>query len=508
VDSGRVTLNQMIATVRQRCDIENDDHITDAEIEGYLRSAVGELHESLVLAYGGYVQSSCDYANASEALQIPGDFWRLDGLDVDLEVNGEKTTLKSIPWAERNRFSSTYTGVPTHYALKGDYIYLFPTPSAGQTVTLWYVPRPAILSSTAKIETRGMGWSADDTLTLESGNTYSPQPNGYVLSKQRGTAATPPTIVSTGEYTFDFSFSPSTSLGHIYIQAGTKWDGAVSGASATAVADGTSTLMPGLYEYALACFSPDSLEGKAVFLTKLNVSKSHKVSLAWTLAADASATGVYRRIQGSAWRLLAVPSAPTASYDDTGIDDLGVTAPLRSGKDYGSGQVTADFAESGDTVLDLGALAGIDGVTLTFPEGATYSGACTYHCTPNWDDCAPSIRDILISEGYDASLNSTDSTIVYIALADGDEIDLDFGSSPCNFSTVIDGMLGYEELPVLETIIKCRLKREEDPSAEMNMKAQLKARLTEALSNRDQSGPIKVSDTWQPYSARRWTGRW
>lgn len=171
---GKVALADLISTVRQRADLENTDFVTDAELTGWLNSSAGELWDALVTAYEGYAEASKTYtADGSNALAMPIDFLKADGLDLEISPSpaGLRTSLKRIAWSDRNKHQwPTWSLWPTHYALKGESIYLFPTPPSGKTITLWYVPRATPLAASGTIQILA-AISAGHSITI-NGRTF------------------------------------------------------------------------------------------------------------------------------------------------------------------------------------------------------------------------------------------------------------------------------------------------------------------------------------------------
>lgn len=171
---GKVTLAELLSTVRQRADLENTDFVTDPELTGWLNSSAGELWDALVGAYEGYAEASATYVTSgSNVMAMPIDFLKSDGLDLEISPSpaGLRTTLKRISWSDRNKYQwPTWSFWPTHYALKGESIYLFPTPPSGKTITLWYVPRTTPLAASGTIQILA-AISAGHSITI-NGRTF------------------------------------------------------------------------------------------------------------------------------------------------------------------------------------------------------------------------------------------------------------------------------------------------------------------------------------------------
>lgn len=151
---GCKTLTALIATIRSRADIERSGHITDAEITDWLNTSAGELYDELVTSFEGYFEASKEYtSDGTGVLTCPSDFLKSDTVDLEISANDFRSTLKRIPWGDRNRYRwPTATTWPSHYCLRGESIYLFPIPASGAVFTLWYVPRMTPLANSGTIQ--------------------------------------------------------------------------------------------------------------------------------------------------------------------------------------------------------------------------------------------------------------------------------------------------------------------------------------------------------------------
>lgn len=154
------TLLQLRNQIRERCDMVTSAFITDTELNSYINKSYFELYDLLVQKYGDnyYVavplQISTD--GVSNQFRLPDGvlytaapaFYKFLGLDLFLSPNNADSAV-SIPqfnFADRNRyavpnFQSFYGVTNLRYRLNDDNLWLIPTPQAGQTLQLWYVPR-------------------------------------------------------------------------------------------------------------------------------------------------------------------------------------------------------------------------------------------------------------------------------------------------------------------------------------------------------------------------------
>lgn len=191
---GKVTLATVRQTVRQRTEFTESDFVTDAELDGYINASYRALVDILVQRYGeDYFVSSDEFTTdgTSETYSLPDDFYKL--LGVDVRVSGDTwLSLDRFEWAERNRFSASSAAAVAwrgnlRYRHQGDSLWLKPLAAAGQTVRLWYVPRPPQLSNAATVTCASV--VAGDTLAFTFGD---------------GSAARTLTAVNSGGGQWDF----------------------------------------------------------------------------------------------------------------------------------------------------------------------------------------------------------------------------------------------------------------------------------------------------------------
>jgi hypothetical protein len=106
-------------------------------------------------------------ANNPAITITPRPFYKLLGVDLALQnVNNAYVTVNKFNFIDRNRFvypntSSTLYGVfNLQYRLMGDNSIMFiPTPSGGQAIRIWYIPRlKELLADTDTSDTSVSGW--------------------------------------------------------------------------------------------------------------------------------------------------------------------------------------------------------------------------------------------------------------------------------------------------------------------------------------------------------------
>lgn len=209
VPSGEMCLSQIRLAAMQRADRVNSNFVTMPEWRNYINQSMFELYDLLVTVYEDYfvarpVSFVADgrtflYAlpNGSNSfidsltnnVVIPPPFYKLLGVDLALNsANNGFVTINKFNFSDRNRFvypntASTIYGVfNLQYRLLGtNQIEFIPTPSGGQTMRLWYIPRLIELLQDTDTTSMGIsGWveyvivkAAYYALTKEEADTTS-----------------------------------------------------------------------------------------------------------------------------------------------------------------------------------------------------------------------------------------------------------------------------------------------------------------------------------------------
>ncbi len=159
VPTGKMSLGQIRLLAQQRADRVNSNFVTLPEWNTYINQSILELYDLLVTQYEDYYLAApfqFQTAGSQAQYDLPADFYKLSGIDLGLtQGNNAKITVKKFDFIERNRFvfpnvTAGYLGVfNLRYRVMGDKLFFIPTPSAGQFITVWYVPRlPWLLADT------------------------------------------------------------------------------------------------------------------------------------------------------------------------------------------------------------------------------------------------------------------------------------------------------------------------------------------------------------------------
>lgn len=169
VRSGVMTLGQIRLLSQQKADRVNSNFVTVPEWNVYINQSAFELYDLLVDTYEDYyVKAPLLQATDGSTQQytLPTDFYKLMGVDLGIASNNNAwVTLRKFDFIDRNRYvspqlTSSYLGVfDLRYRLVGNTLMLIPTPSAGQYLRIWYVPRMTeLLADTDQLDAIS-GWT-------------------------------------------------------------------------------------------------------------------------------------------------------------------------------------------------------------------------------------------------------------------------------------------------------------------------------------------------------------
>lgn len=183
--TGELSLGELRQRAQQRADRVNSQFVTLPEWNFFIDQAMYELYDLLITAYEDYFiappisfiadGSTYMYAlptgantflNANNQTFTPSPFYKLSGVDLGLNsANNAYVTVNKYNFIDRNNFvypntASTIYGVfNLQYRLMGTNIQFIPTPSGGQNIRIWYIPRlPQLLEDTDLTTIGFSGW--------------------------------------------------------------------------------------------------------------------------------------------------------------------------------------------------------------------------------------------------------------------------------------------------------------------------------------------------------------
>lgn len=161
--AGNDCLGSVRLQAQQRADRVNSNFVTKSEWDSYINQSAFELYDLLVTTYDDYYLAepfvfqtngtTTNYPLPNGVITdfnsaVGRPFYKVMGVDLGLANNDNAwVTVKKFDFIQRNRYiypniTSTYLGVfNMRYRVMGSKINFIPTPSAGQFIKLWYIPR-------------------------------------------------------------------------------------------------------------------------------------------------------------------------------------------------------------------------------------------------------------------------------------------------------------------------------------------------------------------------------
>ena len=184
---GETTLGAIRLAAMQTADRVNSNFVTKAEWNSFINLAQYELYDLLIGTYEDYyIGTPIQFTtNGSDFIYplpnglstfnnglnpnltfTPPALYKLMGVDLALQsASNAYVTINKFNFIDRNRFvfpntASTIYGVfNMQYRMLGTNIEFIPTPSANQSIRLWYIPRlTELLNDTDMTSTSVSGW--------------------------------------------------------------------------------------------------------------------------------------------------------------------------------------------------------------------------------------------------------------------------------------------------------------------------------------------------------------
>lgn len=175
VPLGQTTLGTLRAQAQQRSDMVNSNFVTVPEWNENITQGHKELFDGLIAAYGNdyYIARPFTYTTSgtidpnfqASVYPLPQNFYKLTLCEVALNPQDPNSwvTLRQYERIQQNlwNFPNVYTfyGLTNlRYRLTGNQLQIVPIPSAGQTVRIWFVPRPIRLVADTDLIDGISGW--------------------------------------------------------------------------------------------------------------------------------------------------------------------------------------------------------------------------------------------------------------------------------------------------------------------------------------------------------------
>lgn len=183
--NGEMSLLELRLRAKQRADLVNSQFVTDSEWNSYINQSLFELYDLLITVYEDYFfaipinfavdgssqlwplpNGSNTFKNSAGATITPKALYKLMGVDLKIQSSNQAfVTIPKFNFQDRNQYvypntASTIYGVfNLRYRMIGNNIEFIPTPSANQTIQLWYVPKMDQLIADTDLTVEGVsGW--------------------------------------------------------------------------------------------------------------------------------------------------------------------------------------------------------------------------------------------------------------------------------------------------------------------------------------------------------------
>ncbi len=151
---------------RKRADVESaEDRFPDDEVDRYVNQGCAELYDLLIEARGRTyyrAETPWEFDTATGTTRytddFPEDFYRLIGVRVS-DGSSTRPLAGLQPQEEAYLRTPSVGGFwPTHYELQADALLVLPSPQAGLTVTMDYIPACPLLSDDVSTFDGINGW--------------------------------------------------------------------------------------------------------------------------------------------------------------------------------------------------------------------------------------------------------------------------------------------------------------------------------------------------------------
>lgn len=183
-----MSLGELRLRAQQTADRVGSNFVTTSEWNSFLRLAMYELYDLLIMSYEDLFSSSIAYINTNGTTQlyplpdgvtnylggvsggVSGPpalaLYKLSGMDLGVNTsNNAWVTLQRFDFIERNNYvypnsTSTIYGVYNmRYRMMGNFVSIIPTPSGNQQIRMWYAPKlPSLLADNSLTTLGYSGW--------------------------------------------------------------------------------------------------------------------------------------------------------------------------------------------------------------------------------------------------------------------------------------------------------------------------------------------------------------
>lgn len=199
------TMSDLITYTRQRSNMEQNQFVTDAEIQLYLNQSLGELDDLLATEYEDYhmlnYQAVLPGNGATNIIPVPSNLLKLRGVDFQYQPSGASAqpalwfTLPRFNFLERNQqnplsvISVPWGRLNMSYNLIDQGIEVIPATQCQGTYQIWYTPKFEYLQSVNQalpLYMNAQGWSEYSIVDacIKIFNKQNIDPSAFMAEKE------------------------------------------------------------------------------------------------------------------------------------------------------------------------------------------------------------------------------------------------------------------------------------------------------------------------------------
>lgn len=214
------TVGEIKDRVIQELDLEGEDFITDAELNGYIQSAINEAVQEVVKLYEKYFETEAflPLVSGTSVYDYPSDIWGTKVTLIQYDNGSQKYPIKRIRDLKKIAYireNDVYCYRPINNAGDGPQIKIYPTPNetSSENVVVYYLRTPsAIVNDSSIVDVPEASnfiiqHVKDSCAAKESGSMYSKQPSVELEKQRELLQSTLSDMIPDGDNTLEGDFS-------------------------------------------------------------------------------------------------------------------------------------------------------------------------------------------------------------------------------------------------------------------------------------------------------------
>lgn len=214
------TVGEIKDRVIQELDLEGEDFITDAELNGYVQSAINEAVQEVVKLYEKYFETEAflPLVSGTSVYDYPSDIWGTKVTLIQYDNGSQKYPIKRIRDLKKIAYigeNDAYCYRPINNAGDGPQIKIYPTPNetSSENVVVYYLRTPsAIVNDSSIVDVPEASnfiiqHVKDSCAAKESGSMYSKQPSVELEKQRELLQSTLSDMIPDGDNTLEGDFS-------------------------------------------------------------------------------------------------------------------------------------------------------------------------------------------------------------------------------------------------------------------------------------------------------------